>query len=144
MCRLYKCHNISSRVLALTSYSVTCFVTALSLFCHCSVTALSLFNGHFTASQSGQRGLSSSESCQPEVSQLGGALTHHIQQLSSGLLEERGGEGRGGEGRGREGRREKRGGEGREAERGTTKGSIVYQFMCGIQTCRYVRMYVYM
>ena len=125
MCCQYKCHNISSRVHALTSCSVTvlsllchcsvttlsllchCSVTALSRFCHCSVAALSLFNGHFTASQSGQRGLSSSESCQSEVSQLRGALTHHIQQLSSGLLqagEEGGGKGRGREGRGGEDR----------------------------------------
>ena len=96
----------------------------LSLLCHCSVTALSLFNGHFTASQSVQRGLSSSESCQSEVSQLGGALTHHIQQLSSGLLEERGGEEREGKGRGR--------------GKGAVKGSIASN------SCVYIRTYVYM
>ena len=84
-------HSASGRMHALTR----CFVTILSLLCHCSVTALSLFNGHFTASQSGQWCLFSSKSCQPEVSQLGGALTHNIQQLSGGLLEERGGEGKG-------------------------------------------------
>ena len=126
MCRLYKFTTLAAECLhsqLLCHLLCHCFVTVLSLFCHC----LSLFNGHFTASQSGQRGLSSSESCQSKVSQLGGALTHHIQQLSSGLLEERGGEGRGGE---------ERGGEEKEGEGGTAKGSIVYQFMCAIQTCR--------
>ena len=137
-------NSASGRMQALTS----CSVTVLSLLCQYSVTVLSLLSmfcqyilSHYSMVTS--RLVSLAVRACPAVSLASLRWVSwgvHLHTTSSSSPVDSCMQGRRGEGEGKGGGW--MGGKGMGREKGTVKWSIVYQFMCAIQTCTYVSVHV--